>query len=153
MRPEDLAGGEWDSLNRDIIALGFNVWRVVSPVVASDSPEGHLPMDRTQAAAPSPPPEKEDDRGFDLYCAVLDRVVVSDVYPDEIVRDILADLLEQTAASSEGGEERRPKPSERLDLSSLLAEHGTQADREEVEMTERPEGASKVSLIILLIML
>ena len=31
-----------------------------------------------------------------VHCAVLDRVVVSDVFPDEIVADIIEDLLDET---------------------------------------------------------
>ena len=35
----------WTELTKDLVVLGYDVWKVVSPVVASDSPEGHLPMD------------------------------------------------------------------------------------------------------------
>ena len=35
----------WTDLTKDLIDLGYQVWKVVAPVVASDSPEGHLPMD------------------------------------------------------------------------------------------------------------
>ena len=30
-------------LTKDLICLGNEIWRVVAAVVASDSPEGHLP--------------------------------------------------------------------------------------------------------------
>jgi hypothetical protein len=96
----------WDTLNKDIISLGFNVWRAVCPVVASDSPEGHLPMDRTPAAD-STEVTSTEETGFDLYCAVLDPVVVSDVFPDEIVRDILDQILEETTGGGDGELRRR----------------------------------------------
>ena len=37
--------GAWIELTKDLVALGYSAWSVVAPVVASDSPEGHLPMD------------------------------------------------------------------------------------------------------------
>jgi hypothetical protein len=105
---DDLATSGWDTLNKDIISLGFNVWRTVCPVVASDSPEGHLPMDRTPAAD-STEVTSSEETGFDLYCAVLDPVVVSDVFPDEIVRDILDQILEETTGGGDGELRRRRK--------------------------------------------
>ena len=36
---------DWVELTRELVFLGYAVWRAVAPVVASDSPEGHLPMD------------------------------------------------------------------------------------------------------------
>jgi hypothetical protein len=103
---DDLSISGWDTLNKDIISLGFNVWRTVCPVVASDSPEGHLPMDRTPAAN-STEVTPSEETGFDLYCAVLDPVVVSDVFPDEIVRDILDQILEETTGGGDGELRRR----------------------------------------------
>ena len=38
----------WTELTKDLIDLGYQVWKVVAPVVASDSPEGHLPMDNVR---------------------------------------------------------------------------------------------------------
>ncbi len=39
----------WTELTKDLIDLGYQVWKVVAPVVASDSPEGHLPMDNVSS--------------------------------------------------------------------------------------------------------
>ena len=40
---------DWVELTRELVSLGYAVWRAVAPVVASDSPEGHLPMDDVNA--------------------------------------------------------------------------------------------------------
>merc|ERR1719228_2095569 len=39
---------DWVRLSQDLVGMSYNVWRVVAPVVASDSPEGHLPMDQSK---------------------------------------------------------------------------------------------------------
>jgi hypothetical protein len=86
----------------------------------------------------------EEDRGFDLFCAVLDRVVVSDVFPDEIVKDILDDLIEQTAGGVDGGGSGSRKPGGKIDLSSLLV-GGQVAVADSEQELEPAEGATKVS--------
>ena len=42
---EDEVNEDWRRLTKDLITLGYTVSRVVASVVASNSPEGHLPMD------------------------------------------------------------------------------------------------------------
>ena len=44
------------------------------------------------------PPLRSSRRPADrsLHCAVLDRVVVSDVYPDEVIQDIIEDIIDNT---------------------------------------------------------
>ena len=39
---------DWVELVADLESLGYTAWGIVKPVVASDSPEGHLPMDNVR---------------------------------------------------------------------------------------------------------
>jgi len=106
LKPEEYSE-EWEHLTKDIISICYNVWRVVSSVVASDSPEGHLPMDQDQEGRQrlqrvmkqslgnkSEITDKKKDDSFDLYCAVFNQVVVSDVFPDEIAEEIVDELVD-----------------------------------------------------------
>eukprot|EP00092_Neocalanus_flemingeri_P015147 GFUD01016364.1.p1 GENE.GFUD01016364.1~~GFUD01016364.1.p1 ORF type:complete len:1852 (-),score=400.17 GFUD01016364.1:67-5622(-) len=106
LKPDEFSE-EWEHLTKDIISVCYNVWRVVSSVVASDSPEGHLPMDQDQEGRQrlqrvmkqslgnkSVVADKKRDDSFDLYCAVFNQVVVSDVFPDEIAEEIVDELVD-----------------------------------------------------------
>lgn len=42
---------DWRRLTKDLITLGYTVSRVVASVVASNSPEGHLPMDNVSRSS------------------------------------------------------------------------------------------------------
>jgi len=106
LKPQEYSE-EWEHLTKDIISVCYNVWRVVSSVVASDSPEGHLPMDQDQEGRQrlqrvmkqslgnkSESVDNKKDDSFDLYCAVFNQVVVSDVFPDEIAEEIVDELVD-----------------------------------------------------------
>jgi len=112
LKPEEYSE-EWEHLTKDIISVCYNVWRVVSSVVASDSPEGHLPMDMDQEGrqrlqrvmkqslgGKGENQDKKTDESFDLYCAVFNQVVVSDVFPDEIAEEIVDELVDDILGDS-----------------------------------------------------
>ncbi|XP_023344467.1 thyroid adenoma-associated protein [Eurytemora carolleeae] len=115
---EDEVNEDWRRLTKDLITLGYTVSRVVASVVASNSPEGHLPMDNDIDAmkqlqralerslgSRDPPADRQlqpgkqetraSDKDFSIQCALLDKVVVSDVFSDEIVENILEGILEK----------------------------------------------------------
>ena len=78
-------------------------------MVASDSHEGHLPMDqgtegrerlqrvmKQSLGNKGEVPECEKDEGFDLYCPVFNQVVVGHVFSDEMAEEIVNELVDNS---------------------------------------------------------
>ena len=91
----------WVQLVADIIQLCYQVWRTVSSVVVSDSPEGHLPNDKARiqrlgkqglSSSKSGSDIKLDPR--EITCGLSKHVMVCDVFPDEIALEIVDELVD-----------------------------------------------------------
>ena len=80
---------DWETLTKDVIRLCYSVWRVVSSVVVSDSPEGHLPSDNTWPSL-SPPKEQSSS---EMTATITSNVVLKEVWPDEIAQEIVDELV------------------------------------------------------------
>jgi len=161
---------QWNKLSQDLIRMSYNIWRVVSPVVASDSPEGHLPMDlgddgkkqlkkimRKSIGGSGDEADKiKRDVSSDLYCAVFNRVDVSDAFPDEIVEDILGDIFESSYRKAEGlpvkvtkdqvddGFEEMDEQTDQDDLNQSIVE---EEDLSESGLTKAKEVSSQMLLL------
>ena len=160
---------EWEHLTKDIISVCYNVWRLVSSVVASDSPEGHLPMDqdtegrqRLQRVMKQSLGNKSDftdckkDESFDLYCAVFNQVVVSHVFPDEIAEEIVDELVDdilgesKTKSIKEGETEPELKSLEKRLSESVISEEKILSPGEDLSesgLTKAREVSSQMLLL------
>ena len=82
----------WVGVTRDIVKLCQGVWRAVSGVVVSDSPEGHLPCDGGKV--PRVAGERER-AGAEMLCTITSRATVSEVFSDEIAQEIIDELVDE----------------------------------------------------------
>ena len=82
---------DWENLTRDIISLCYSVWSVVSGVVVSDSPEGHLPCDDTRILL-SPPHTEQHSR--EIVCTITSNVTIKEVWPEDIARELVDELVD-----------------------------------------------------------
>ena len=65
---------QWEEITWDIIALCHNIWPVVTCVVVSESPEGHLPSDHTRLSAAN----NTSTGTREILCTIISEVVVKD---------------------------------------------------------------------------
>ena len=57
-------------------------------------------VERSLVAKQPKPTVVGSNSDFSLHCAVLDKVVVNDVFPDEIVEDLLNDILNESTGQT-----------------------------------------------------
>ena len=132
-------GAEWADLIADILSVCYRAWRAVREVVASDSPEGHLPMDqeavRRAARGGLGGGGKEGDRRSikgQLHTAGS-RLEVKDVFPVELVEEVVDELVCGVL-----GQEVRRQPQE-------MGEKVWQLQVEKVGKQEEPEEGEEVT--------
>ena len=97
---------EWTTVTTELLATCSRVWEAVRAVVASDSPEGHLPMDAGSDGAArlhkvvkgslgaKGKGRRQEGKGGNLYTAIS-RLEVKKVFPDEVAEEMVEELVAQ----------------------------------------------------------
>ena len=136
---------QWEEITRDIIALGYNIWSVVSCVVVSDSPEGHLPSDHTRITAGNNPTKLTRE----ILCTITSDVIVKDVFPEQIAVQIMDELVDSLLGCSTPAvsiESNADMEKIEQDLGEMTVKDETEDDEE--DLTELSESAdSKVRAV------
>ena len=95
---------EWTTVTTELLATCSRVWEAVRAVVASDSPEGHLPMDAGSDGAARlhkvvkgslgarGKGRRQEGKGGNLYTAVS-LLEVKPVFPDEVAEELVEELV------------------------------------------------------------
>ena len=151
--------GQWPELTADLLTLCRSAWRAVASVVASDSPEGHLPMDsgpvlqrlvsgslgnKTSLTPPLHP-------GLvTTSCYILSPVTISSVHPVEIAEELLEEVLATTLglpASEVNGDECVEMQSGVLESSAVEAPVAADEEFTESSTTKSREVSSQMALL------
>ena len=107
---------EWTGLTSEVVAVCYRVWEVARPVVASDSPEGHLPMDhhgaglqrvvqKSLGGGKSERSKRHLIEGGSQY-TVVSPLEIKEVFPDEVAEDLVEELVDSVTGKEASSKQK-----------------------------------------------
>jgi len=111
---------EWTELTAEVVAVCYRVWEVARAVVASDSPEGHLPMDygtglqkvvqKSLGGGKGQRPKRDGHilEGGSLY-TVVSRLEIKEVFPDEVAEELVEELVDAVTGKEASSKKQIPE--------------------------------------------
>ena len=133
----------WVQITRDIVKLCHGVWRAVSSVVVSDSPEGHLPCDGGKLHRVT---RQSDQVLGEMFCTITSKVTVSEVFSDQIAQEIvdeLVDLLLGDEKINEGITANKAMDNLEYEMAKVSVDDDIEDESSSEAMTEREISKAK----------
>ena len=110
---------EWSELTAEVVAVCYRVWEVARAVVASDSPEGHLPMDHgaglqkvvQKSLGGGKVGSKSDGHLIDggSQYTVVSRLEIKEVFPDEVAEELVEELVDVVTGKEASSKKQIPE--------------------------------------------
>ena len=147
---------EWTELTAQVVTVCYRVWQVAKDVVASDSPEGHLPMDREAGGLQKvvkkslkggklkPQAEKQNLNGGSLF-TVVSPLEIKEVFPDEVAEELVEELVDAASGKKSKSKHQIPELGPEIMKLQLENKMNNGADKNEdlEDLTGSEAGKSK----------